>query len=66
MNIWEVVKYGLAVLGIGTILWMTARTTIRFLKSKGILNTRKMSLNPWKKKEEQQDDKENEQTNLNL
>ena len=65
MNIWEVVKYGLAVLGIGAILWMSARTIIRFLKSKGILKTQKIDLRPWKK-EEKEEEKEDEQTDLNL
>ncbi len=49
MTLWEIVGYGLSLLGIGVILWMSVRTTIRFLKRKGILNTRKIDLKSWKK-----------------
>ena len=49
MEFMEIVKYGLSLLGIGFILWMSVRTTIRFLKNKGILKQKTFSLKPWKK-----------------
>ena len=52
----EVLKYGLQVLGIGFLLYLAAYQTIRFLKSKGILKTRKLTVGPWKKKN-QEDEK---------
>ncbi len=51
MTIFEIVMYGLALLGTGFILWMSIRTTIRYLKGKGILKTWKMNLKIWEKKE---------------
>ena len=52
MTIWEIVGYGMSVLGIGFILWMAVRTTIRYLKNKGIMKTRKFNLKEWKPKNE--------------
>ena len=49
MTIWETVWYGLSLLGIGFILWMSVRTTIRYLKQKGILKQKTFNLRPWKK-----------------
>ncbi len=43
------IVYGLAVLGVGFILYMALYQTIRFLKKKGILKTRKANLKPWEK-----------------
>ena len=51
MAIWETIGYGISLLGISFILYIAIRTTIRYLKDKGILSTRKLSLKEWKKKE---------------
>ena len=58
MTIWEIVKYGLMILGISFILWMAAYQTTRFLKNKGILKTRKINLKPWEKKEPKENEKD--------
>ena len=61
MNFVEVVKYGLQILGIGFILWMSIYQTTRFLKSKGILKTQKMKL-----KQQKKEIQEDEKTDINL
>ena len=60
MSIWEITGYGLSLIGISFILWMSVRAIIRYLKSKGILKEKKFALKPWKKKETQ----ENEQIKM--
>ena len=52
MTLWEIVGYGLSLLGIGFILWMSIRTTVRFLKRKGILKQKTFNLKSWKKDNE--------------
>lgn len=49
MTVWETLGYGLSLLGIGFILWVAIRTTVRTLKQKGILKQKTFSLRPWNK-----------------